>query len=106
MCEASDKLSIGVMDWAYLLKDRLGSNICSHKFGDYDSGGELWVFEDPNGPATPVNTTDFGHNLNDGVRTMLADGNKLYLGMANPMSLRTDSTQSTGGWELIELTIG
>ncbi|MEU3457308.1 hypothetical protein ABZ671_27450 [Micromonospora sp. NPDC006766] len=107
MREASGKLFIGVMDWAYLLKGRLGSSTCGHKFGDYDNwGGELWVFEDPNRPATPVNTTGFGNILNYGVRTMVTDGNKLYLGMANPMNLRTDRTQSTGGWELIELTIG
>lgn len=41
-------------------------------------------------------------------RNMLVDGNIIYLGMASPMNLRTDSTGGvpTGSWELSELTVG
>jgi hypothetical protein len=36
---------------------------------------------------------------------MVVDGDGLYIGMANPMNLRTDTTDDVpqGGWELIKL---
>jgi hypothetical protein len=70
-------------------------------------GGDLWVFPSSGKPAQPVNTKGLGNYLNYGVRNMIVDGKGgLYLGMANPMNLRTDPTDNRpeGGWELLEMT--
>jgi hypothetical protein len=105
MTVADGKLFVGTMDWSYLAQHLLPpgeGNIDPTKFG-----GELWVFEHPHAPAKPVSTTGLGNYLNYGVRNMIADGNTLYLGMANPMNLRTDPTDDIpeGGWELIKLKV-
>ncbi|MGX7674138.1 hypothetical protein [Plantactinospora sp. DSM 117369] len=109
MTVAGGKLFVGTMDWSYLLKGRLGSGRCGHDMGEYnDYGGDLWMFSTPDGPGTPVDTVGVGNYLNYGIRNMLADGSRLYLGMANPMNLRTDPNDAVpeGGWELIEMTVG
>jgi hypothetical protein len=109
MTVANGKLFVGTMDWSYLLKGRLGAGGCGHDMSDYnDYGGDVWMFSTPDGPATPVDTVGVGNYLNYGVRNMHADGTTLYLGMANPMNLRTDpnDTIPQGGWELITLNVG
>lgn len=112
MSVAGGKLYIGTMDWSYLRKDlpaELGDPV-QEALGPIDPaafGGDLWAFTGPDGPATPVSTTGLGNYLNYGVRTMVADGPNLYLGMANPMNLRTDKTDDVpeGGWELRQLPV-
>ncbi|WBB77650.1 hypothetical protein O7606_15340 [Micromonospora sp. WMMD882] len=68
-------------------------------------GGDLLVFESTRKPAKVVSDTGVGNYLNYGVRNMVVDGTDLYLGMANPMNLRTDPTDDVpeGGWELIRM---
>jgi hypothetical protein len=69
-------------------------------------GGDLMAFPGPNSPARTVSDSGVGNYLNYGIRNLVADGPTLYLGMANPMNLRTDPTDAVpeGGWELIRLS--
>lgn len=70
-------------------------------------GADLWVFTSSNKPAEAVSQTGIGNYLNYGVRNMVNDGATVYLGMANPMNLRTDPNDDVpeGGWELVKLTV-
>ena len=103
MAVAGDRLFVATMDWSYIVHD------LSDQAPPTDPalwGGDLWMFPSPESAAQPINTTGFGNYLNYGIRNIIADGDDLYLGMANPMNLRTDPTDSVpeGGWELIKLT--
>jgi hypothetical protein len=125
MTVVDNKLFVGTMDWSYLVKDLLSgagttapvNKAAREALSDPDTwhqpyispdafGGDLWMFPDPSSAATPVNTRGLGNYLNYGVRNMIPDGaGGLYLGMANPMNLRTDPTDARpeGGWELLEM---
>ena len=46
-------------------------------------------------PAVAVSRTGVGNAANYGIRTMVAEPDRLYLGTANPMNLLPE-----GGWEL------
>ncbi|RGC65835.1 hypothetical protein C5N14_26670 [Micromonospora sp. MW-13] len=133
MVVAGGKLYVGTMDWSYLAKE-LGQETAaqlglSPQLGDalaeapLDAaagapaaaerpeavyGGDLYAFSSPNRPATTIDNSGVGNYLNYGVRNMVTDGSTLYLGMANPMNLRTDPNDDVpeGGWELIRLRGG
>ena len=103
MTVAGDRLFVATMDWSYIVHD------LSDQAPPTDPalwGGDLWMFPSPESAAQPINTTGFGNYLNYGIRNIIADGDDLYLGMANPMNLRTDPDDDVpeGGWELIKLT--
>jgi hypothetical protein len=124
MVVAGGKLYVGTMDWSYLARhlgnttarslgvDGLPSNLASVPLlADQPPlptpvfGADLFVFDSTQRPATVVDDSGLGNYLNYGVRNMVADGHTLYLGMANPMNLRTDPDDDVpeGGWELIRL---
>ncbi|GIG73112.1 hypothetical protein Pfl04_15160 [Planosporangium flavigriseum] len=121
MAVAGGKLYVGTMDWSYLLTSMAGiggqgsnatvtremynpANISAVDRSGF--GGDLWVFEGANHPAKPVSTSGLGNYLNYGVRNIVTDGNDLFVGMANPMNLRTDPNDGVpeGGWELISVS--
>ncbi|MGA5301498.1 hypothetical protein ACPCHT_16330 [Nucisporomicrobium flavum] len=104
MTVAGDRLYVGTMDWSYLVQDLAEDAPPTDPAG---WGADLWAFPSADAPAEAVDTRGLGNYLNYGVRTMAADGNTLYLGMANPMNLRTDPADSVpeGGWELRRLTV-
>jgi hypothetical protein len=121
MAVAGGKLYVGTMDWSYLVKGVAGgvgqgpsatvtremNNTANFPpVGSSVFGGDLWVFEGANRPARPVSTTGLGNYLNYGVRNIVTDGNDLFVGMANPMNLRTDPNDGVpeGGWELISVS--
>ncbi|BCJ53960.1 hypothetical protein Asp14428_54350 [Actinoplanes sp. NBRC 14428] len=113
MAVAGGRLYVGTMDWSYIVQDIVaqdpGLRIADLGFAPIDPavyGGDLWMFPSISDKAQPVSTTGVGNYLNYGVRTMIPDGPDLYLGMANPMNLRTDPTDDVpeGGWELLRLT--
>ncbi|MFY1637919.1 hypothetical protein ACN27F_32370 [Solwaraspora sp. WMMB335] len=121
MAVAGGRLYVGTMDWSYLAKELQQEEPVAPtgQHGDDDPeepedpeqpevsfGADLWVFESPHRAATLVDNTGLGNYLNYGVRSMAVDGSTVYLGMANPMNLRTDLTDDVpeGGWELIKLT--
>ncbi|WP_426513300.1 hypothetical protein ACPPVO_23365 [Dactylosporangium sp. McL0621] len=110
MVVTGGSLYVGTMDWGYISKysppAALGGVRAAMGTPDPKSyGGDLWAFDSPQGPAKPVNTTGLGNYLSYGVRNMVADGSAIYLGMANPMNLRTDKGDNVpeGGWELVRL---
>lgn len=122
MAVSDGRLFVGTMDWSYLAKDLLPQAAAQMGFSNAANGlsaaldpitidpeiygGDLWMFDSNLQPATVVDTKGMGNYLNYGFRTMIADGSTLYLGMANPMNLRTDPADDVpeGGWELIKLT--
>ncbi|GIG89268.1 PT domain-containing protein [Plantactinospora endophytica] len=112
MVVAGGSLYVGTMDWTYVGKDLPSTVSVPVQAGLGDavpatSGADLWVFDNPKKPAKPVSTTGLGNYLNYGIRTIVADRSALYLGMANPMNLRTDREDDVpeGGWELIRLPL-
>ncbi|MET0493088.1 MAG: hypothetical protein ABW000_08150 [Actinoplanes sp.] len=106
MVVAGDRLYVGTMDWSYLIPDLLNQGQSAQAVDPEQYGGDLWMFKSTTEPAVAVNTTGLGNYLNYGIRNMVPDGRDLYLGMANPMNLRTnpDDDVPEGGWELIKLT--
>ena len=119
-----NQLFVGTMDWSYLLRDPLfelleiipGSskfpnlpdinpdalfNLANHSFG-----ADLFRFPSSDSFAVPEDINGVGNYTNYGIRNMISDSKALYLGMANPMNLLTDTTDDLpeGGWELIKLT--
>ncbi|WBC00001.1 MULTISPECIES: hypothetical protein [unclassified Solwaraspora] len=116
MVVAGGRLYVGTMDWSYLAKELQQEEPVPPadvaRGGDDDEeeelafGADLWVFESPHRPAKMVDNAGLGNYLNYGVRSMVVAGSTVYLGMANPMNLRTDPTDDVpeGGWELLKLT--
>jgi hypothetical protein len=122
MAVTDGKLFVGTMDWSYLVHDiiqqgntpdlttaqrqALADPADTPSPDPSQFGGDLWMFTSTKAPATAVNTTGLGNNLNYGIRNMIVNGDGLYLGMANPMNLRTDPADDIpeGGWELIGMT--
>lgn len=68
-------------------------------------GANLFCFPSATEPARTVSHRGVGNSASYGIRTILSDSNYLYLGMANPQNLLTDTNDSLpeGGWELIRL---
>ena len=127
MTVVDNKLFVGTMDWSYLVKGVLAGgksapvNAASRKAMSNPAaldassikanqfGGDLWMFPSSTAKAQAVNTSGLGNYLNYGIRNMIPNGSGgLYLGMANPMNLRTNPKDRVpeGGWELLEMTKG
>ncbi|WP_041841492.1 hypothetical protein [Actinoplanes friuliensis] len=116
MAVAGGRLYVGTMDWSYIAQDLLAqgsgfttadrSGVGASAIDPAAFGGDLWMFPSASEPAQQVSITGLGNYLNYGIRNMVPDGDDLYVGMANPMNLRTDPTDDVpeGGWELIKLT--
>ncbi|MFI7597084.1 hypothetical protein [Actinoplanes sp. NPDC049681] len=113
MTVAGGRLYVGTMDWSYIFQDITAENptispsaIAAPPIDPSVYGGDLWMFPSTSEKAQPITTTGAGNYLNYGFRNMIPDGPDLYLGMADPMNLRTDLTDDVpeGGWELIKLT--
>jgi hypothetical protein len=64
-------------------------------------GADLMKFKSMQKPAVAVSRSGVGNFANYGVRTMVAEPDRLYLGTANPMNLLPE-----GGWELRRLGPG
>lgn len=69
-------------------------------------GADLYRFPSSREAAVPVDTRGVGNYSTYGIRTMVSTPGALYLGMANPMNLLTDTNDAVpeGGWELLALT--
>ncbi|GAA2505503.1 hypothetical protein [Winogradskya humida] len=128
MTVVDNRLFVGTMDWSYLVKDLLAdAGATAHVNKDAREaladpanwhmpqvspatfGGDLFMFPNANSAAEPVDIRGQGNYLNYGIRNMIPNGKGgLYLGMANPMNLRTDKTDTRpeGGWELVEMNKG
>jgi hypothetical protein len=126
MTVVDNKLFVGTMDWSYLVRDLLAgastdapvNSRAKKALADPDNwhkplispakfGGDLYMFTSSTAPAKAVDTRGLGNYLNYGIRNMIPNGKGgLYIGMANPMNLRTSTTDQKpdGGWELREMT--
>ncbi|MEV6597411.1 hypothetical protein AB0M36_11175 [Actinoplanes sp. NPDC051346] len=113
MAVAGGRLYVGTMDWSYIVQHIVAENpgirvkdVAPPPIDPAIYGGDLWMFPSTSEKAQAVNTQGVGNYLNYGIRNMVPDGPDLYLGMADPMNLRTDPTDDVpeGGWELIKLT--
>jgi hypothetical protein len=121
MAEYNDKLYIGTFDWSYLLAQGLLGILLGPivdpalinqlyqlqdqiNFPWYVWGADLYRIDGSSGPAIPEDVAGLGNFTNYGIRNMI-HGSGLYLGMANPMNLLTDTNDALpeGGWELISL---
>lgn len=71
------------------------------------NGADLMRFDRLDRPALAVSRSGLGNFLNYGLRTMIASGDRLYIGTANPMNLETapNDGRPDGGWELLELRL-
>lgn len=120
----------GTFDWSYLIADALAAMLkdknlslpagydidqLANEFNQSASmanrvqlplkfGADLWRFDSPNMRATAESLDGLSNNLNYGIRTFLVDNNTLWVGMANPMNLKTVPGHPQGGWELRALT--
>lgn len=106
----NNQLFIGTMDFSYLTSQTTFEGI---SFQDLPSefqqlaqqffGADLWYFTSNSEPAALINGTGLGNQTSYGVRNLAVGPDSLWLGMANPMNLRSDSTNNPGGWKLIQL---
>jgi hypothetical protein len=113
MAVYDNQLFVGTMDWSYLFHEVLDTLLESQigyvpmqmpRFPTRFYGADLWRFRSSNRRAVPERIAGVGNYTSYGIRTMVSD-DALYLGMANPMNLLTDSEDGmpNGGWELIRL---
>ena len=110
-----DQLFVGTMDWSFLFGTMVGPFLESYlaaipkeilKLANYFYGADLFRFASSDSRAVPESLSGVGNYTNYGIRTMIPGENALYLGMANPMNLLTDTGDDLpeGGWELRALT--
>lgn len=125
------QLYVGTMDWSYLmfgdadisLPETMPLNCddfpgidCDLLTQAYEQfaavfdptrfyGADLFRFSSSDCMAIPESLAGVGNYTSYGIRTMVAD-DALYLGMANPMNLLTDTSDDIpeGGWELLKLS--
>jgi hypothetical protein len=102
-----DQLYVGTMDWGYLFSEfaeELAGFPIPITIPEEDLGADLWRFPAPDQPAVAESINGVGNETSYGIRTTVVDDKHFYLGMANPMNLRTDpALGGVGGWELIDL---
>lgn len=110
-----NRLWIGTMDVGGLIA--FGSGLLTEVLGGIEQalldvvsaaviGADLWFFVDAELPALPEMMGGAGNPANYGFRTMASDGDRLFIGTANPMNLLTGATtraSGIGGWELLAI---
>jgi len=67
-------------------------------------GGDIWRFDQPGRPAVPEDLHGLGNSSNHGVRTVTVFADKVIVGEANCMNLRSNLADRPGGWEIHTLT--
>ncbi len=99
------QLYIGTMDWSFLASNGNESSsipAAIRSIAPNFYGADLWTFADSSSAATAVSITGLGNYTSYGIRTMVNDNENLWIGMANPMNLRSDTANYPGGWKLID----
>lgn len=114
----NNKLWVGTFDWSYVVY--LSQNIVTLPrqtrapglIGPLATiptpanfGGDLYYFPDANSPAVAESLDGLGNYSSYGVRNLVPSSAGMFVGMANPMNLLTNTSDALpqGGWELIEL---
>ncbi len=100
-----NQLYVGTMDWSYLATNagestQIPAAILTIAPAFY--GADLWMFSDTGSAAIPISMDGMGNYTSYGIRNMVVGNNALWLGMANPMNLRTNQSNYPGGWKLID----
>lgn len=117
MAEYNDKLYIGTMDMADIIepglmaaleKDSQSSLVsASAKYKllttllgvkEKTMGFDLLVMDSPDEPLSIVSDNGMGNPSAYGIRNMLTDGDRLFIGTANPLNL-----SETGGWQILSI---
>lgn len=106
-----DALYIGMFDWTQVARvgaeQLLGlpevpltapDQLLAHLGTKLPQEGADLLRLDADGTFTAESLTGLGNDTNYGVRTMLTEGDALFVGTANPMNL-----SPKGGWELLRL---
>jgi len=116
MAELNNRLYIGTMDMSDLIEPGLAPSLGGGDSSNNTTlntfmnimgvdkskyGYELLVMDSPTEAAKTVCDNGFGNPSAYGIRNMVAYGNHLFIGTANPLNL-----SETGGWEIIDLTAG
>ena len=107
------QLFVGTMDWSYMYDESMPQLLAAFQLNFstgtiqlpvYQIGGDLFRFPSTDSRAYAESLSGVGNYSSYGIRTMVSD-DALYLGMANPMNLLTDTTDAfpEGGWELIQI---
>jgi hypothetical protein len=105
-----NRLYVGTMDWSYLFDQSFNDYIAGtelppeirYLFTQGDHGADLWRFDRANSAANAESVSGVGNPTNYGIRTMLVQDDRLFLGSANPMNLMIGGPHE-GGWELLRL---
>jgi hypothetical protein len=115
MAVYGDQLFVGTMDASYLVEGMLTEvqeELSASEPAtilqlppnpeEYVVGGDLLRFTSVEAPAVAEDDAGVENWANYGIRTVVSD-DFLYLGMANPMNLMTDTSDDLpeGGWELL-----
>lgn len=116
----NDKLWVSTFDWSYIayLSQSIETIPAASKqltlkpprMGALDLspyGADLYFFSDTTNPAKAETVTGLGNYASYGVRRLAPTSTSMFAGMANPMNLLTDTTDTLpeGGWELIEMVL-
>lgn len=85
------KLYVGTYDWTYLVSWLPAPTIQSlpKPAASVGAGADLFSFADTNSPAVLEDGAGIGNPASYGVRNMLPDGGRMFVGMANGMNLLT-----------------
>jgi hypothetical protein len=71
---------------------------------DAYGGGDIWRFDEPGRPPVAEDLHGLGNRSNHGVRTVTVFPDKVIVGTANSVNLRSNLNDNPGGWELHSLT--
>ncbi|MBI1347904.1 hypothetical protein GC163_16640 [bacterium] len=99
MLPHQNRLWIGTFDMSFIL---FGNKYVDGEAIPAEIGGDLLMMEGANRPATFVSKSGVGNVANNGIRTMLEDGDGFLMGTATSANLLTDPNDDLveGGWEI------
>jgi hypothetical protein len=107
----NNQLFIGTMDFSYLVSDltpTFGVTLPSQAQQLFQSrlqrsyGADLWRFTDNWHRAQLIDGNGLGNDTSYGIRNLITGQDAMWVGMANPMNLRSNYTDNPGGWKLIQ----
>jgi hypothetical protein len=105
----NNQLFIGTMDFSYLESDTTVAGFSLkdipilQQVAQQSFGADLWYFKNSSSAAQLINGSGLGNYTSYGIRNLVAAPGSLWIGMANPMNLRTNPDDNPGGWKLIQL---
>ena len=99
----NNQLFFGTMDFSYLTNGALqGIPAFIQSRAQSSYGADLWYFTSTSKPAALIDGNGLGNITSYGIRNLVAGPDRMWVGMANPMNLRSDQTNNPGGWKLLQ----